>query len=154
MTKKYLFLLGMAFACCLQAAVPPAEKLLPRDTIFLLSTTDAAKLRSTFKNSAHGQFWNDPAMRPFREDFTKKCNGQFMESLDNALGIKVGDYLELAQGQTTVAMTRNGWEGKPDQKLGMLLMLDAKDKSSQLKTNLNGLKQRWESSSQTFKKET
>jgi len=54
------------------AAVPPPEKLLSDDTLFVVTAPDFSKLRETFKNSPQSQLWNDPAMKAFREHFMEK----------------------------------------------------------------------------------
>ncbi len=141
--KKYFVLLTLVLAFAAHAAVPSAEKLLPNDTIFMLSAPDALKLKSVFGSSPQGQLWNDPAMRPFREDFNKKFGAEFLAPLEKELGIKIADYQDLAQGQITFAVIQNGWTGKPEDKLGYILLVDTQGKSEQLKTNLAGLKQRW-----------
>src|SRR5438270_250468 len=63
--------------------------------------------------------------------------------LERELEVKLDDYASLPQGQVTFAVTQNGWQGKPDQPLGMLMLLDAKGKSAQLKTNLAELRKKW-----------
>ncbi|MFN7139338.1 MAG: hypothetical protein ACK4UN_08370, partial [Limisphaerales bacterium] len=141
--KKYLVLLTFALTFAARAAVPPAEKLLPNDTLFMLSAPDATKLKSIYETSPQGQLWNDPAMRPFREDFNKRFSSEYLAPLEKELGISFSDYKDLAQGQITLAVIRNGWTGQPDEKLGIVLLVDTKDKSDQLKTNLAGLKKRW-----------
>ncbi|HEX4645504.1 MAG TPA: hypothetical protein VH598_07830, partial [Verrucomicrobiae bacterium] len=58
----------------------------------------------------------------------------------------------LPQGQLTLAIVPNGRPGK-DQGPGLLLLLDTKDKSSQLKTNLADLKKKWVDSGKTIRAE-
>ena len=54
------------------AAVPLPEKLLPPDTLFVVTAPDWTKLREIYKKSSQSQFWDDQAMKPFREKFQKK----------------------------------------------------------------------------------
>src|SRR6185503_15216392 len=49
----------------------------------------------------------------------------------------------IAQGQFTIAVTQNGWDGRSDQQPGILWIVDTKDKSSQLKTTLAELRKKW-----------
>lgn len=151
--KKYLVLFTLALAFAVRAAVPSAEKLLPNDTIFMLSAPNALKLKSVFGSSPQGQLWDDPAMRPFREDFNKKFDTEFLAPVEKELGIKLSDYQELAQGQVTLAVTQNGWTGKEDDKLGIILLVDSETKSGLLKTNLADLKKRWMDSGKQIKTE-
>src|SRR2546429_445453 len=43
----------------------------------------------------------------------------------------------------TFALLQNGWQGKEDRVPAWLLLIDAKDKSGQLKTNLADLRKKW-----------
>ncbi len=132
-------LLGTAGA----APVPSAEKILPDDTIFLLTIPDFAKARGILKNSPMVQLWNDPAMKPFREKFMEKVKNEHLQPLERELGVKFSDYINLPQGQVTFAVVQNGWQGKSEKPPAMLLLLDTKTKSGQLKKNLAGLKKKW-----------
>src|SRR5947209_3204259 len=109
--KKILALLFFLF--CLtpanRAAVLPVEKLLPDDTLLLISVPDATKLRATFSNSPQGQFWNDLAMKPFKDNFWKKFNADMTAPLEKELGVKFEDYTSLAQGECAFALTQNGF---------------------------------------------
>ncbi len=125
------------------AAIPPAENLLPADTLFMFTVPDSSALRAAAKQSPQWLLWNDPAMKPFRTDFTAKWNDRFITPLEVALGIKAGDYLSLMQGQLTLAVTQNGWNGSGNAAPALLLLLDARDKGNLLATNLAALKQKW-----------
>jgi hypothetical protein len=124
-------------------APPPVEKLLPEDTLFLLTAPDYAKLRDIFSKMPQVQFWNDPAMKPFREKFLSRVKQDFTEPLERELNVRFDDYLNLPQGQVTVAITQNGWQGKADPLPAFLLLVDAKDKSAQLKTSLADFRKKW-----------
>ena len=65
--------------------------------------------------------------------------------MEHDLGIHFADYTALPQGQLTLAMVQGGWQGKDkeDQMPGVLLLVDTKDKSDQLKSNLAELKKKW-----------
>jgi len=125
------------------AAVPSAEKLLPDDTLFLMTAPDYTKLREIFTKLPQVQFWNDPAMKPFREKFMSGLTGDFIQPLERELDVRFDDYLSLLQGQATFAVTQDGWQGKADPSPALLLLVDAKDKSPQLKTNLAALRKKW-----------
>lgn len=128
----------------LRAAIPPAENLLPRDTLLVLTVPDFAALRADARQSPQWQFWNDPAMKPFRDKFMAQWNESFVAPLERDLGVKLGDFTDLPQGQLTFAVTQNGWNGGDDSPPpGLLVLLDAKDKSNLLTTNLAKLRQKW-----------
>ena len=152
--KNYLLLAALF---CLtfngSAAVPPAEKLLSDDTLILLTVPDWTKAKDIFNKSPQGQFWNDPAMKPFRDKFTTKLKEDVLTPLERELGIHWEDFAVLAQGQVTFALTQNGWPANADQKMGWLLLVDTKEKSGQLKTNLTDLKKKWVDSGKQIKTE-
>lgn len=143
MKKLPAILLLLAFAFSLRAAIPPAEKLLPADTLFFLTVPDCAALRTAAHQSPQWLCWNDPAMRPFRDKFMAKFKTSFVIPLEQDLGVKLADFADLPQGQFTFAVTQNGWTGGDDPAPGLVLLLDAKDKSGLLKTNLEALKKKW-----------
>lgn len=125
------------------AAIPPVEKLLPADTLFVLSVPDTAQMRGIIERSPQNRLWNDPAMKPFRDKFMVKWKEEFLEPLERDLGVKLADYTALLQGQLAFAITQNGWQGQDGAEPGTLLLIDAKDKSDQLKTNLTALRKKW-----------
>lgn len=134
-----LFLAGLP----LGAAIPPAENLLPADTLAFFSVPDCNAARAAAKSSPGWMFWGDASMRPFRDKVVAKWNEQFLAPLERDLGLKTSDFIDLPQGQFTVAATFNGSNGHDEVPTGWLLLLDAKDKSDLLKTNLAQLTKKW-----------
>src|SRR4051812_15444228 len=126
--------LGLAFS--LQAAIPPAEELLPADTLLVFTVPNFAALEAAAHQSPQWLFWNDPAMRPFHDKFVGKWSESFVRPMETDLGIKLADFMDLPRGQLTFAVIRKGWNGNEGQSPGFLLLLDAGDKSGLLKTNL------------------
>jgi len=154
---KRLLLLPITLAClCFSAssAVLPAEKLLPDDTLAVFTIPDFTKAASIYHSSPQAQLWNDPAMKPFKDKFVDKFKSQFISPLENELGVHFADYAGLPQGQLTLAVTQDGWQGKDDKMPALLFLLDTRDKSSQLKTNLADLKKKWIDAGKTVKTET
>src|SRR5690348_9274775 len=140
--------------CCLAwagPAIPPPERLLPDDTLFVLSAPDFAQLRQAWHKLPQSQLWADPAMKPFRENFTTKWNEEFVQPLERELGIKCADYTSLLRGQLTFAVTQNGWQGKAETVPGVALLLDAREQSNQLKKNLASLRKKWVDSGKTLR---
>src|SRR5262249_29710272 len=68
---------------------------------------------------------------------------EFVDPLERQMGIKFADYADLAQGQVTLAVTQNEWDGKSDKLPGFLLLVDSREKSEVLKTNLATLRKKW-----------
>ncbi len=137
----------------LRAAIPPAEKLLPSDTLAFFAVPDCAAARVAAKSSPGWLFWGDPAMKPFHDKFVARWNDQYIAPLERDLGIKTADFMDLPQGQLTIAMTVNGSNGHDDIPPGVLLLLDAKDKSDLLKTNLAALVKKWSAAGRTLRTE-
>ncbi len=136
-------------------AVPPAEKLLPPDTLLVLSAPDWTQLQAAYRKSAQRQFWEDPAMNLFREKLLTKWNEEFVQPLERDLGVKLGDYSALLQGQVTLAVTQGEWQGngKNDGLPAFLFLLDARDQSGLLKTNLTELRKKWNDAGKPIKTE-
>lgn len=134
-------LVGLAVTC--EAAIPAPEKLLPEDTLIVVTVPDLANARLAWQQLPQGQLWTDPAVRAFKENFLTKWNENLVKPLERELKVSIGDYTSLLQGQLTFALTQNGWQGGGAPLPGILLLLDTKDKSAQLKTNLSELRKRW-----------
>jgi hypothetical protein len=133
-----------AFTLDAAAAIPPAEKLLPADTLAVVSVPDFIQARETYLHSPQAQLWRDPAMKPFLDKFLAKVNSEFIGPLEKDLGVTLTNYTPLPQGQITLALVQNGWEGgveKPQP--GWVLLLDAREKSALLKSTLSDLRRKW-----------
>ena len=137
-----------------RAAIAPAENLLPADTLGFFTVPDCNALRAASKTSPQMMFWNDPAMKPFHDKFMAKLTEKFVTPLEKDLGIKVDDFLSLPQGQFTLGVTANGSNGHDDVPPGVILLLDAKDKSDVLKTNLAALTKKWNDAGRSLRTET
>jgi hypothetical protein len=138
----------------IQAAIPPVENLLPSDTLLLITVPDFSTLRTAGKQSPQWLFWNDPAMKPFHDKFMARWNEKFVAPLERDLGVKFSDFTDLPQGQLTFAVTQNGWTGGDNPMPGVLLLLDARDKSDLLKTNLAALRKKWTDAGKPMRNET
>jgi len=138
-----LFLIGLVSSSP-GAAVPPPEKLLPAETLFVLTVPDYKKSSGQWSQWPSSRLWRDPSMKPFREKFVNKLKSDLIEPLEKELGMKLSDFESLAQGQVTLAVTANGWGGaQASATPALLLLLDAREQSGVLKSNLTTLKTRW-----------
>jgi hypothetical protein len=137
-----------------RAAIPPAENLLPSDTLVMLVAPDVDNVRAVSKTSPGLLLCNDPAMKPFRDKFMGKLNDTLISPFEHSLGIKVTDFTELLKGQFTFAVTANGWSGGEMGEPGILILLDVKDKSDLLKTNLTKLQKKWSDDGRNIHTET
>jgi hypothetical protein len=125
------------------ATIPSPEKLLPQDTLIVVTVPDFAKMRELWKHCPQTRLWNDPAMKPFKDKFLARWNEEFVQPLERDLGVRFDDYDSLLQGQVTFALTQNGWQGSNAPSPAALLLLDARDKKDQLKKNLADLRKKW-----------
>jgi hypothetical protein len=144
----------LAAATPARATIPPVENLLPADTLFLLDAPDCAALRAAGRQSPQWLFWNDPAMKPFRDKFVAKWEAEFIAPLERDLGVKLADFADLPQGQFALAITQNGWNGTNDVNPGVLLLLDTRNKSDLLTTNLASLRKKWVEAGKPLRTET
>jgi hypothetical protein len=146
-------LLAVGWALLAQAAVPPAEQLLPEDTLAALVLPDYAKIEASEKNSPMAVLWQDPALRPFKDKLLTKLTNDVMVPIEKELGIKLADYCSLTRGQFTMAITRNGWNGTPDPLPGMLVIIDSREKADLLAKNLVEVRKKLTDGGQKLKSE-
>jgi hypothetical protein len=147
------FSLATLAALAATAAIPAPEQLLPDDTLIVLTVPDFAKLRQICQKSPKSHLWNDPLMKPLRDKFLARWREEFIKPLERDLNLSLDTYSALPQGQLTLAVTKNAWQGSDDQPLGFLLLLDTRDKTDLLKTNLANLRKKWVGSGKTLKTE-
>jgi hypothetical protein len=84
-----------------------------------------------------------------------KMDDQLLGPLEQSLGVSLASFADLPQGQSTLAVTRNGWDGMDTRKFpGIVFLLDAKDKSDELKTSLSVLQKKWAAAGKTIHKQT
>ncbi len=130
------------------AAIPAAEKLLPQDTLLLLESPNFAALSESARKLPEYLLWQDSAMRPFREKFLARWNEEFVRPLERELGLEFDNYHGLLQGQLTLALVP-----RDDDALGLLLLLDTRNKSGQLRKNLAELRKKWFETGKTLRNE-
>jgi hypothetical protein len=138
-----IWLLALECLAGFAAPVPPPQKLLPDDTLLMLTAPDFGKVRQVYQELPLARLWNDAAMKAFKDDFLTKWSEQVAKPLERELDIRLEDFVSLAQGQVTFALTPNPGAGKAGQTSGMLLLVDTKKQSGQLKTNLARLRRKW-----------
>jgi hypothetical protein len=132
--------------------MPPApEKLISADTVALLTVPDWSKSKVGYAKSCAGRLWNDPEMKPFKEKFIQKLNAEAFGSLELGLGFGISNLLALAEGEATLVISQNGWDGTSPWQPAWLFLIETKDKSNQLKTNLTELKKKWLDSGRPIK---
>jgi hypothetical protein len=143
--RKFIlsFLAGAGCCLALRAAVPPPEKLLPKDTVLVVTAPDWDKAWKFLTDTPYGRLWQDPALKPFREKFLDRFTNEVIAPAEQNFKIKLSDYQSLAQGQLTFAVIPAGQPGNPNFHFAQLLLVDAKDRAGQLKKNLLEVQKRW-----------
>jgi hypothetical protein len=156
-TGRRLAFLAAAWVCLglnsHAAPIPAPEKLLPDDTLVMMTVPDYAKMRVISLTSPQTQLWNDPALKAFKDKFMSKVSQELVGPLERDLGVHLNDYTNLLQGQLTLALTQNGWRTATGQTPAVLLLLDTRDKSAQLKKNLAELRKKWVDAGKTMRTE-
>jgi hypothetical protein len=152
--KHLLTIAAVAIACfSARAVVPPPDKLLPSDILAVFTITDYSKARADWDRSPLLKFWQDAAMKAFRDKFYEKLKNDVVEPLEREFGVDFSDYKDLAHGQITVALTRGPVNARGEPTVGLLFLVDAREKSDVLKTNLATLKQKWIEKGRSIKPE-
>jgi hypothetical protein len=144
---------GLTFALSSSASVPVPEKLLPDDTLVVVTIPDFSKARDMYTHSPQSQIWDDPAFKPFKDHFLAKWKEEVVQPLERELDIRLDDFTSLPQGQVTFALIQNGWQGREGESLGTVFLVDARDKSDQLKKNLASLRKKWVDSGKSMRTE-
>lgn len=127
----------------LEAAVPPAPRIFPQDALMVASVPDWTSAEAGMRSAPIGQMWADPVMRPFRDKAERQIREQLFGSMEKDLGIKTEEFLSLLRGQVSFAAIRGNWKpSEPASNPTFVLLIDAKDKSDQLKTLLQTVRQK------------
>lgn len=140
-------------AATLGAAIPGPERLLPEDTLLVLTAPDFPKLLQICRQSPKGRLWNDPVMKPLRDKFTARWQEEVIKPLERELNVSLDTYPGLLQGQLTLAVVRNTPPDEDHSPFGYLLLLDTRDKAGVLRTNLAHLRKQWAAAGKTLKTE-
>ncbi|MBK7997574.1 MAG: hypothetical protein IPK15_02270 [Verrucomicrobia bacterium] len=84
--KRQLLALGLLVACAFTtlAATPPPEKLLPADTVAVVTVPDFTKASATWKQAPASLLWADPAMKAFKDKFMGKFRSDLVEPMEKS----------------------------------------------------------------------
>lgn len=124
-------------AACLQTvvraqAVPPPDRLLPADTLGVFTVPDMAAARRLFHEMPQTQLWSEPSLQPFVDKFWGKLDAELLRPFESEMGINLTNIFDLAQGQVTVAITRNGWPAQPGATPGLIVLVDSRDRAARV----------------------
>lgn len=143
MKRSRVFALLLVVPLAGSAAVPPADELLPHDTLAFVTTPDATRLRGAAGELPLARLWADDVLRPVRDGFWRRLDEQLRQPLEEELGVKFAKLAGLARGQVTLALTQNGWSGKPGEAPGVLLLVDTRDQAELAAKALAAFQQQW-----------
>jgi len=140
------------------AAAPAPQKLLPANTLLLVTMPDSTNGGSLVTNSTLARLWRDPSMKAFADKFTGRLNTAVLAPLEHQLGVQFADYQGLVRGQMTLAVIPVSPAGDAGKAVAagnnaIVFLLDSGDHSAQLATNLAALKKKWADSGNTLKTE-
>ncbi len=144
--------LASALAATAGTEIPSPEKLLPEDTLALITAPDFAKAKEAWTNMPEAQLWNDPAMKPFKDRFLEKWREEIIQPFEKQYELKFDTYAAMLKGQVTWAALRN--DPAADAATSYLMLLDTKDKKEQLKTSLAELRKKCLESGKTVRSQT
>ena len=147
------FLVAFALVRPLAAAVPPAEKLLPADTLAVLTIPDWDQTAAAARDFPLAQLWRDPAMKPFAEKFERKL-GELIGQEDKDFARDWAEFKPLVGGQMTLAVLRGDWQGEPNTGPEVVALIDVKDKAKQLGDFLAKCEQRDADAGKQIQRET
>src|SRR5271165_4497659 len=109
------------------AALLPPEKLVPEDTVALVTTRDFHTLADALGKIPELGIWGDEALKPFKDKFLLHWQEDLAQPLERELQVNFAMLQDFRRGQCTFALTPNGADGRLDSGLNWLLMLEAKD---------------------------
>lgn len=126
--------LVLVLARVLVAEPPAPGALLPDDTLAAVCLPDANAARESFRGSNLGRLWADAAMIAFRTNFENGFRTRFAAPLLKESGLDVAELAELARGQVTLALLRDGWDPAAEESAGpsWVLLFDSKERSARL----------------------
>jgi hypothetical protein len=152
MFHRCIFLLGLgAFCLGATAAVPPPEKLLPKETTLVCTAPDSMAAWTALTNSPSGRLWQDPQLKAFKDKFLDKFRHDALDPLERNLGLKLESFSGLARGQATFAIVPVGEAGQAETHGARIFILDVKDRAAQLRTNLADIRQKWAAAGKPMK---
>jgi hypothetical protein len=114
------------------SAPPAPERLLPAATLAVVAVPNVKELRARWGETDLSRFFNDPALKPFRDDSDR----QLPRGAARFLGLSADDVTRVAEGTAAFAIVP-GDGGRPAD----VLLIDATGKDAELRKVLGGLAQ-------------
>ena len=152
MMKQIILTLALLGFCLRgNAAALPPEKILPKDTVLVVSAPDWPKAWTYLTNIPYARLWQDPALKAFKDHFIDRSTKDVIKPMEQNLGVKFSDYQGLAQGQVTFALLPSGPRDDPDSHFAQVLLIDSRDHAAQLKSSLAEVIKKWAAAGKPMK---
>ena len=90
----------------LNAARPTAARLLPENTVVMVSVPDVKDLGEKFMNTNLGRMSQDPQMKPVIEQLYGSM-GELVDKVKDKIGLSLAEIVALPQGEITVGDGRS-----------------------------------------------
>ena len=125
------------------SAEPKPETLVPEDALAILTIPHFPDAKAAFWNDPFVRLFQDPAMKKYTRRIQSAWETFVVQNLEENLEIQLNDYVELLNGQLTLALflRQHPLDAQPD--LDILLALDSGDEAAQLKTRLADIRRRF-----------
>ncbi|MCX8109185.1 MAG: hypothetical protein N3G20_10305 [Verrucomicrobiae bacterium] len=141
--------LSVAWAGTTFAALPPAEQLLPRETVTVICIPDCTRFVAAQREAGLVRLWKDPDMAKFRESVSERLSRAVVVPVERFSGLKAADMLELFQGQLAVGVTLDEQSPVP----GLTFIIDAGTKADRLSQLIGNIRTKLTESGQETKSE-
>jgi hypothetical protein len=145
-----LILLTLLLArAALSAAIPEPARLLPPDSLLVVSAPDVPKAVAAFTNLPTAQLWRDPAMRGPADRLSQWWRNEILSTLNRHWHFSFGEWAEMTCGQATFALL-----SAPEHRRDWILLTEVGSRSNILATNLARLRQAWVEGGRSLRTET
>jgi hypothetical protein len=132
----------------LNAARPTAARLLPENTVAMVSVPDVKVLCEKFMNTNLGRMSQDPRMKPVIDQLYGSM-GELVDQVKDNIGLSFAEIMALPQGEITAAMVAPQ-EGRP----GGVLIFEAGDQIANARKLVERGKQFLQMTGSTKREET
>lgn len=102
-----MLVLSVFFALCLNSALgasKPADKLLPKSTLAVISFKDLKATNAAYANAPSSKLFADPALQPFFKKAGDAITTHILDPIKEETSIDLMEIGELSEGQLTLAI--------------------------------------------------
>jgi hypothetical protein len=139
--------LGLGAMIAQGATVPTPDRLLPADTMAVVTVPDWKAARSGWDQHPLKAFWNDPAMTPFRTQLVESIQRALLAPLQDETGIQLRELAGLLHGQVTMGLVQNGWPARAGRP-ALVVLADTGDGAERMGELLDGWRKQLEEAGQ------